>query len=115
MFDQPAENVRVVVSEPWELGERVFTGRIVRSQAEPDERLLVALNQPFVHAGVTYSSLLLSPRHEGHPLSLVEAGEAVPCNARALASASAVDRDGMEARDWRGGGLVLIGTLSSDR
>jgi hypothetical protein len=96
MIEQTPTTVRLAISEPWELGERTLTGAIVNE-----------------HAGVSYSSLLVSPRHEGHPLSRVAAGEAVRCNAFGIAGPTAANYDLMGVPSWRGGGLVLIGTLSS--
>lgn len=117
MKEQTEKEVRLDVSEPWELGERSFTGRVVSSQAEPNERLLIALRTPFEHSGITYFSLLVSARHEGHKLSRINAGEAVPCNALGLVGINVGRSDPMEAASieaasWRGGGLVLIGSLS---
>jgi len=113
MIEQTAKTVRLMISEPWEMGDRTFTGTIVKSQLEPVERLLLEIDAPFEHAGVSYSLLLVSPRHEGHPLSRIAAGDAVPCNALGVTGPASASHDLMDAPSWRGGGLVLIGTLSS--
>jgi hypothetical protein len=108
-----AKTLRLVISEPWDLGERTLVGTVVKSQSEPTERLLLELQEPLDFAGSTYRGLLISPRHEGHPLSRVAAGDAVPCNAFGVVTPAAEVRDLTGALSWRGGGLILIGSLST--
>jgi hypothetical protein len=104
--------VSFLVTDLWELGERILTGEIVHSLPQPDERLLVRLDAPVDHGGKTYLFLLVSPRHEGHDLARIELGESVPSNALGLVARTKIDRIAEEESAWRGGELALIGSLS---
>lgn len=71
------------------------------------------LDTPFEYKGLSYAYLLVAPRHEGHGLQGVEAGEQVFCNAMGVPG----DPESVEevldyAASWRGGGLAVIGSIS---
>lgn len=103
--------VCVEISEPWEVGERTLDGIVAMHVSTPEERALLKLASPFKYCGVTYTHLVVSPRHEGGGFAQLDGGDGVPCNAIGLLEADGSSLSLNEPLEWRGGGLVVIGTL----
>lgn len=105
--------VRLVVSDPWEVGEVSFLGALISQGFGPEEGAIMKLDAPFEYEGLSYAYLLVSPRHEGHGLQGVEAGEQVSCNAMGVPGDPESTEEVLNySASWRGGGLAVIGSIS---
>lgn len=104
--------VSFTFSDPWELGGTEASGNVTETATGTSERILLSLDVAIEHRGVTYRSLLVSPRLEGQSLFGIKQGRSVPSNAFGLENETTLADALSIASRWRGGGLAAIGKLS---
>lgn len=101
-------SVSIQVTDPWELGELRFRGRIVALSQDP-ERVLIELSAPFLHKTVSYRFVVASPRAVETNLLAIKPGETVQCAHIGVADLQDTDRV-PDLKHWRGG-LAFIGDV----
>ena len=102
--------IHLVVSDPFDLAGREYSGVIVDEDAPAPRRVLVAMTAPGDFRGVKYSYVVLAARR-GNSLSLsgrlAEEVTAIGLHAPPHSSES-----GWGADKWRGGGLAFQASLT---
>lgn len=103
------------VIEPWELGDRVFSGRILKLFREPDDSLrigAVQLLDPLVFRGQNYEYFAMVPRRASASLDEL-ATAPVDCNLTSIAGGEAMSNH-LDVSTWRSG-VGMIATVQARR
>lgn len=103
--------IDIVVTEPWELGDRVLSGRMLAVIPAPDgtrRRGSIQLLDPVSFRGQSFEYFALEPRSESATLDELM-GAPLDCNLTSIAADDAVS-GGVDPSKWRGG-LGIIAKL----
>lgn len=109
--------VTVSISDPWDLGEALgwsrLRGELLRTQnAQHRERALIRLDDAILWEGTSWRYLIAQARHVEPDIHAIFGGAEVPAGFVGITDEQATSNTQLDTSKWRGGGLVITGTLA---